>query len=124
MKLTSIAILADENISLRVVKFLRGKGIDVLDTKEQNWNGSEDEFLLQQAVVGKRFMLTHDSDFGTLAINEGKEFYGIIFLRLKSAKCDNVIEVLDKLLSMNISVSYGTLVVVGDKKIRIKNVLS
>jgi hypothetical protein len=51
MKITSIDILADENISPRVVKFLRDKGIDVLDTMEQNWNGSEDEFFLKQIVT-------------------------------------------------------------------------
>ena len=33
----TIKILADENISPKVVAFLRSHGIDVLDTKEQSW---------------------------------------------------------------------------------------
>ncbi len=28
------------------------------------------------ALRGHRFVLTHDSDFGTTAINEGRPFYG------------------------------------------------
>lgn len=38
-------ILADENVSPKVVYWLRGKGLDVIDTKEENWHGQEDEFL-------------------------------------------------------------------------------
>ena len=37
MKLQDVKILADENISPKVVAFLRSAGLDVLDVKEQNW---------------------------------------------------------------------------------------
>jgi predicted nuclease of predicted toxin-antitoxin system len=72
MKLHDIKILTDENISPKVVAFLRQYGIDTLDTKEQNWYGQNDEDLMSTAYQDKRFVLTHDSDFGTLAINERK----------------------------------------------------
>ncbi len=36
------------------------------------------------------WLITHDVDFGTLAINEGVSFYGIIYLRLKNVKVSNV----------------------------------
>ena len=84
MKLREIRILTDENISPRVIDFLKDQGIDVLDTKEQKWYGKEDEELLEIAYQEQRFVLTHDSDFGTLAINEGKRNYGIIYLRLRN----------------------------------------
>ncbi len=80
MKLRDIRILSDENISPRVIVFLRNQGIDVLDTKAQSWYGKKDEELLEIAYREKRFVLTHDSDFGTLAINEGKRNYGISYL--------------------------------------------
>ena len=45
MKLQSIKILTDENISPKVVSALRSLGLDVLDVKEQRWYGKEDEEL-------------------------------------------------------------------------------
>ncbi|MBW2430389.1 MAG: DUF5615 family PIN-like protein [Deltaproteobacteria bacterium] len=38
MKLQDVKILADENISPKVVAFLRSAGLDVLDVKEQSWH--------------------------------------------------------------------------------------
>jgi predicted nuclease of predicted toxin-antitoxin system len=68
MKFLSLKILTDENISPKVVSFLREKGIDIIDTKEEKWHGREDEYLLEKAFEDNRFILTHDSDFGTLAV--------------------------------------------------------
>jgi predicted nuclease of predicted toxin-antitoxin system len=80
MKLHSVKIFTDENISPKVVAFLRQCGYDILDTKEQQWYGKDDEDLLNIAYQEQRFVLTHDSDFGTLAINEGKPYCGILYL--------------------------------------------
>ena len=77
MKLTAIKILADENISPKVVAYLRSLGLDILDVKEQQWFGKPDADLLHIAFTEQRFVLTHDSDFGELAINEGKRCYGL-----------------------------------------------
>ena len=96
MKFCSLKILTDENISPRVVSFLRQKEIDVIDTKEENWHGKDDEYLLKKAFRDSRFILTHDSDFGTLAVKEGKSYFGIIYLRLKIQKASNVIGVIEK----------------------------
>ncbi len=83
MKLHQIKLLADENISPKVVACLRQIGGDILDTKEQQWHGTDDETLLNIAYQEHRFVLTHDSDFGTLAVNQGKSCCGILYLRLK-----------------------------------------
>ena len=37
MKFRQVRILADENISPKVVAFLRSQGIDVVETKERGW---------------------------------------------------------------------------------------
>ena len=52
-------------IYLKVVIHLRKIGVDILDVKEQEWFGKEDEILLNIAYQESRFVLTHD--FGTLA---------------------------------------------------------
>ena len=62
----SLMILADENVSPRVVAFLREQKLDVLDTKEELWHGREDDQLLDVAYRQRRFVLTHDTNFGTL----------------------------------------------------------
>ncbi len=121
MKLCDIRILSDENISPRVIVFLRNQGIDVLDTKEQSWYGKEDEELLEIAYREKRFVLTHDSDFGTFVINEGKRNYGIIYLRLRNQNPHNVIRVYEQLLCLDTSISPGAILVVEEARVRIRH---
>lgn len=120
VKISAVKILSDENISPRIVLFLRDKGFDVLDTKEQNWFGKPDTFLLAQSLEQKRFILTQDSDFGTMIINEGKSFHGIIYLRLKSQKFENVAKVLDRLISMDFDIYPMQILVVTEEKIRLR----
>jgi len=120
MKFRSLKILTDENISPRVVSFLRQKGTDVIDAKEEKWHGKDDEYLLEKAFSDNRFILTHDSDFGTLAIKEGKNYYGIVYLRIKIPKVINIIRVIDKLLSLDTELYEGNIIVVDDARIRIR----
>ena len=81
MKISSLKILTDENVSPLIVSYLRQKKIDVVGVKEKGWQGAEDKYLMEIACTEKRFIVTHDSDFGTLAINEGVICYGIIYMR-------------------------------------------
>lgn len=115
-----VKVLADENISPKVVEFLRQKEIDVLDTKEQGWFGREDEELLNIAYRDQRFIFTHDSDFGTLAIHEGKKYYGIIYIRLKNLHPQNVIRVCNQLFQLKTELSPGTIIVVEEARLRIR----
>ena len=118
--LSNIKILADENISPRLVIFLRENGIDVLNTKEQGWYGREDEELLNIAFSEGRFILTHDSDFGTLAVHEYKRYHGIIYMRLKNIHPENVIKVMQRLLKVEVDFRPGSLIVVEEARIRFR----
>jgi predicted nuclease of predicted toxin-antitoxin system len=122
MNFTSLKILTDENISPKIVAFLRDEHFDVLDTKEQNWYGQDDSFILDQSINEKRFVLTFDSDFGTLAIHEQKRFYGIIYLRLMRPTGSNTIAVLKQLINLNPEVRPNQVIVISEKKIRIRYV--
>ena len=121
MKLQSIKFLTDENISPKVVKSLRNLGYDVLDIKEQQWCGKNDEAILNIAFQDQRFIITHDADFGTLAINEEKEYYGIFYIRLRNLKPADVVKVCETVLQMDIEVFPGTIVVIEETKIRIRH---
>lgn len=120
MKLHLVKFLTDENISPKVVAFLRHAGLDVLDTKEQKWYGKDDEALLTIAYQEQRFVLTHDSDFGTLAINKGIPYYGILYLRLKNLKPTNVIRVCEQVFHKDLDVYPETILVVEESRIRIR----
>lgn len=122
MKFASLKFLSDENISPRVVSFLRHNGIDVIDAQEEGWQGKTDSYLLEKAYDDNRFVITHDSDFGTLAINEGSPCRGIIYLRLRNLKADSIINALEKLLLFDRDLLEGSLIVVEDTRVRIRSI--
>ena len=121
MKFDELRILTDKNISPKVVTFLRKHNIDVLDTKEQGWYGKSDDELLDIAYQDNRWIITHDTDFGTLTIHEGKRYIGIIFLRVRNMNSQNIIRVCSQLLDHDIDLLYGALVVVEETRIRIRH---
>ena len=120
MNLRDVKILTDENISPKVVGFLRDIGLDVLDVKEQHLYGYEDDAILDIAYQEQRFILTHDSDFGTLAVNMGKPYYGIVYLRLRNLKPANVVRICDQVFHKDLDVSPGTILVIEETRIRIR----
>lgn len=120
MRLSDYMLLADENVSPRVVSFLREKGFDVLDVKESGMNGTSDHFLMELALREQRFVVTHDADFGTLAINNEQPCFGVLYLRLTMPTALNVIAALNKLIAMNPALSSGSLVVINETKIRVR----
>lgn len=81
MKLQACKLLTDENIDSAVVRHLRSVGFDVKDVREAGLSGTSDRELLQICVDERRVIVTHDSDFGTLAFATGEAFVGIVFLR-------------------------------------------
>ena len=81
MKLGEFKLLADENIHADVVQFLRDRSFDVRDVSDAGLYGTSDIDLIQYAVREVRVILTHDSDFGTLAVLAGEPIIGIVFVR-------------------------------------------
>jgi predicted nuclease of predicted toxin-antitoxin system len=77
VKLREYPLLVDENIHPDVVVALRAAGRDVVSVRESQLIGSDDRTLLRLAKAQGRIVLTHDSDFGTLAIAERESFVGI-----------------------------------------------
>lgn len=80
MKALDFPLLADENVHPEVIDFLRKAGLDVKSVSEQGQYGLPDSQVLQQATEAGRVVLTHDSDFGGLALM-GAQFIGIIYIR-------------------------------------------
>ncbi len=93
MKALDFPLLADENVHPDVIAFLRETGLDVDSIAEQGKFGLPDTQVLEQATEVGRVVLTHDSDFGGLALL-GAKFIGIIYLRPGHIKADFTIKTL------------------------------
>jgi predicted nuclease of predicted toxin-antitoxin system len=94
LKALDFPLLADENVHPDVMAFLRKIGLDVESVSEQGQFGLPDTQVLQQANKSNRVVLTHDSDFGGMAVF-GAEFTGIIYLRPGHIRADFTIKTLE-----------------------------
>ncbi len=81
MKLFARKLLTDENIHPLVVHFLRQQGCDVEDVLTLGLAKAADDVILAEALRQRRIVLTHDRDFGRLAILFQQPLHGIVFLR-------------------------------------------
>lgn len=94
MKALDFPLLADENVHPDVIDFLRKAGLDVESVSEQGQFGLPDIQVLQQATRAGRAVLTHDSDFGGLALM-GAQFIGIIYIRPGHIRADFTVKTLE-----------------------------
>ena len=119
MRLADSRWLADENIQPEVVAHLRGRGLDVLDVREQGWVGRGDEELLAEANREGRIVLRHDGDFGTLALLGHRPVVGIVRIRPGHIRAQVTIEALDRLFGLDLDPSPPFLVVVQGGMVRL-----
>ena len=122
MRPRDLRFLTDENVSPRLVIFLREHGHDVQDVKEKGWHGKDDAFLLRKAAKTRRFIISHDRDFGKLAINQRQPCYGVIYLRLRDQRSPNVVRVMQEFLDRDLDIRAGTLIVIRESQARIRRV--
>ena len=81
MNLEQFKILTDEGIDPEVIDHLRTLGWDVLDAVHAGLLGRTDLDVLRTATADSRVVMTHDGDFGQLAIAGGEPIVGILRLR-------------------------------------------
>lgn len=105
MRLQDFGLLADENINLRVVKHLRECGFDVLEIKETPHVAQPDVGLLRIALAQNRVIITHDRDFGRLAVAAMEPMVGILYLRPGHKDASFTIETLNAVLGSELDVT-------------------
>lgn len=86
-----IKFLTDENIAPQVVEALRKEEFDVFSIFEE-LRGASDEKIFKLAQEQKRIILTHDKDFGNLIRQIQQLHCGVILLRLRNQRPQNVIQ--------------------------------
>ena len=115
MKLNDFSYLTDENIDRDVVAFLRSEDFDVCDIAEAGLFGSTDVDLMRMASEENRVIITHDSDFGSLAIRTGKSVIGILYLRPGHFDSDFTIQTLQAVLKAEIEIDPPLIIVARRK---------
>ena len=113
-------LIADTNIAFAVVQFLRSQNVDVLCVREEGWRFYADRDILTKAHAMHRFVLTHDSDFGTLAIHRKQPITGIIHLRPGGRPSTEVIAGLQDLLKMQVDWTPPLIAVYQSGRLRIR----
>jgi predicted nuclease of predicted toxin-antitoxin system len=90
MKLSRLPLLCDEDIAAEVVNSLRSDGRDATVPNAVARRGG-DTAILAQAVSEGRVVLTHDPDFGTLAILSGQEVFwnSLCAARPRQSRCSH-----------------------------------
>jgi predicted nuclease of predicted toxin-antitoxin system len=111
VRLLDFAFLADENIHPEVVAYLRAQGIDVVCVSETNMAAADDADLLHLAVSENRVVLTHDRDFGTLAVARQEPLVGVIYLRPGHIQAQFTIESVRALLAAKLDLQPPFLLV-------------
>ena len=94
MKPLAFPLLADENIHGDVVKALIAEGRDVLSVCALGLVSRPDVEIIRRAHADGRVVLSHDSDFGKLVIQDGEPFTGIVYLRPGHISAQFVLEIL------------------------------
>lgn len=122
MKLTDFGMLTDENIHPEVEIYLREAGFAVRSVRELCLDGSADTALLEYSVREQLIVVTHDSDFGTLAVREKAEVIGIVYLRPGSIDPQLTIGTIESLLGFDLDVTPPFLIVArrNDKEVVVR----
>lgn len=125
MNLRSFPLLTDENIHPWVTAILRGLGFDVLDVKETLGQGRTDREVLEAACNDGRVVVTHDRDFGQLAVAGGEEITGILYLRPGNIDPTFVEKMLHTLLAQDLDLTPPFIIVAerssNDVRIRVRH---
>lgn len=85
--------IADENLGIKVPKYLASLGFDIVSVKEIA-QGVPDTDVLELANKEGRILITLDKDFGELVFKEKLIHTGVILLRLKDEFVENKKKVL------------------------------
>jgi predicted nuclease of predicted toxin-antitoxin system len=93
------------------VVWLRERGVDTRTIFEEGLEAESDAAILAHAHAHGRVVLTHDSDFGRLAILRREPVFGIVYLRPGHRDTDFTIGTLRALHASDIDVSPPFIIV-------------
>lgn len=120
--LAGLRLLADENIAPAFAAMLRKSGFDVHEVRtDPTLQGMPDASILAYANSTQRYILTHDSDFGRLALQGHTLATGVFYLRPGTLNAiDNFQKFMAFYLTQFHTVQFPALVTIQEGKVRVR----
>jgi len=113
--------LADMNMSMSTVQYLRSNGHDTIHLREQGLERAADTVVLQKAREEGRIILTFDLDFGDLMASSKEELPSVIIFRLHDETPQALLPRLKEiLLNCSEELEKGALILAGNSRNRIR----
>ena len=113
--------LADVNIDMRVVAWLRESGHEATHLREEGLHRMADADIFARAAVEDRIVLTFDLDFADIAAATSGKATSVILLRLQNTRTAFVLRRLATVLeSSRLPLEHGAVVVVEDARLRFR----
>lgn len=100
MSRTVRRFLADANVDPAVVEMLRSRGHDAVHVREIDLARADDATILRRANADRRVVVTHDADFGRLAVVDRAPFLGVVFVRPGHIDPAFTMQTMDAVLAM------------------------
>jgi predicted nuclease of predicted toxin-antitoxin system len=124
LKPLAFPLLADENIHPDVIKGLAAQGTNIRSVAIEGLSGADDLEVLRHAHATGRVVVTHDSDFGTLAVRDGVPFIGIIHVRPGHIVPGHTIATLAAIATIDLDVKVPFIIVAerrdGNVRVRLR----
>lgn len=111
--------LADECFDERLAVLLRAAGHDV--TRVPAGSGLTDLGVAEEAERGDRLLLTHDTDFGAVAVHGGRPSTGVILVRVAVVDPEALGVRLVRLVEGSGQQLFGGITVVGNLATRFRS---
>ena len=127
MKPLQFPLLLDENIHPAVARLLSERGCAVTTASEAGLLGAPDVAVLAFALDHGQVVVTHDSDFGTLAVRTGRALIGVVYLRPGHIDPHVVLGMLDAVDAVDVEPAPPFIVVAvrkdGGVRVRVRELL-
>ena len=105
MNLAGFRFLADENVDQDVVAHMLALGWDVLRARDLCGPAESDLVVMRAAYADGRVVVTHDADFGQMAVAGKEPVIGIVYLRPGHIRSDVTIATLDTIVAANLNLA-------------------
>ena len=113
--------LVDNALSPSVAAGLQRAGHDTVHVRDLNMEASRDEEIFTYAARENRVLLTADTDFGALLASTGMATPSLILFRRTNKKPSDLLNVLlGNLGQLKEALDAGAIVVIEDRRIRIR----
>ena len=113
--------LVDLALSPRTVKALRNRGYEAIRVNEVGMAKSRDSAIVEYAAKNDMIVITADLDFGDILAFTGYKKPSVIIFRSKDPSPDHINSLLlSALPRITESLNKGSIVVIDDYKIRIR----